>query len=234
MIHWHVHSRRDSFSGFIYHLLQNVYHKPCPLAAGHLVLADSAHFWSLRHPSVKSREQTQSKLSLPQKKLFCFFQKTVFGNTFKILCPLPWVQGPAPENGKAPLPTQFFSTPTRTRAFTGPCVLIGIVQLLSQVWHCDYMLGNRTGFPVFHYLCTFLKLTSFEYAMLSHNLILLFPILLPTVFPSIRVSSNEPSLDIIGLNVEASSSSSVLPLNIFLPLPKQNSCFQSPNNIEHW
>ena len=104
----------------------------------------------------------------------------------------------------------------------------------SSLTLCDYMFGNRTDFPVFHYLCTFLKLMSFEYAMPSHNLILLFPILLPTVFPSVRVSSNDLSLHIIGLNVGASSSSSVLPLNISLPLPKQNSCFQSPNSIGHW
>ena len=37
-----------------------------------------------------------------------------------------------------------------------------------------------------------------------------------------------------GLSVGASASASVLPLNIALPLPKQNSCFQSPNYIEHW
>ena len=35
------------------------------------------------------------------------------------------------------------------------------------------------------------------------------------------------------LNVGASSSASVFALNIALPLPKQNSCFQSPNNIDH-
>ena len=132
MIHWQVHSRRDTFCGSIFHLVQNVYHKPCPAAAGHLVFANSAHSRSLRHPSVKSREQTQSKLSLLWKRNFVF-QKTILGNTFKILCSLPWIQGPAPEDGKPPLPLKSFSTPTRTRAFSGLCVLIGIVQLLSHV-----------------------------------------------------------------------------------------------------
>ena len=132
MIHWHVHSRRDTFSGSVLHLVPDVYHKPCPPAASHLVFADSAHFRSLRHPSVKSREQTQSKLSLLQKRNFVF-QKTILGNTFKILCSLPWIQGPAPEDGKPLFPTKSFSTPTRTRASPGPCVLIGIVQLLSRV-----------------------------------------------------------------------------------------------------
>ena len=132
MIHWQVHSRRDTFCGSIFHLVQNVYHKPCPAAAGQLVFANSAHSRSLRHPSVKSREQTQSKLSLLQKRNFVF-QKTILGNTFKILCSLPWIQGPAPEDGKPPLPSKSFSTPTRTRAFTGPCVHIGIIQLLSHI-----------------------------------------------------------------------------------------------------
>ena len=132
MIHWQVHSRRDTFCGSIFHLVQNVYHKPCPAAAGHLVFANSAHSRSLRHPSVKSREQTQSKLSLLWKRNFVF-QKTILGNTFKILCSLPWIQGPAPEDGKPPLPSKSFSTPTRTRAFTGPCVHIGIIQLLSHI-----------------------------------------------------------------------------------------------------
>ena len=132
MIHWHVQARRDTFSGIVFHLVQNVYHKPHPAAPGHLVFADSSHSRSLRHPSVKSREQTQSKLSFLQKRNFAF-QKTILGNTFKLLCSLPWIQGPAPEDGKPHLPNKSFSTPTRTRAFTGPCVLIGIVQLLSHV-----------------------------------------------------------------------------------------------------
>ena len=132
MIHWHVQARRDTFSGIVFHLVQNVYHKPHPAAPGHLVFADSSHSRSLRHPSVKSREQTQSKLSFLQNRNFAF-QKTILGNTFKLLCSLPWIQGPAPEDGKPHLPNKSFSTPTRTRAFTGPCVLIGIVQLLSHI-----------------------------------------------------------------------------------------------------
>ena len=78
MIHWHVQSSRGTFYGFIFHLVQNVYHKPCPPAAGHLVFADSAQSRSLQHPSVKFREQTQSKLSLLQKRVFCFFRKQYF------------------------------------------------------------------------------------------------------------------------------------------------------------
>ena len=55
--------------------------------------------------------------------------------------------------------------------------------------------------------------------MPSHIVISL---LLPTIFPSIRVSSKELGLDIIGLSVGASSSSSVLPLNVAVPLHVSN------------
>ena len=48
MIHWHVQARRDTFSGIVFHLVQNVYHKPHPAAPGHLVFADSSHSRSLR------------------------------------------------------------------------------------------------------------------------------------------------------------------------------------------
>ena len=58
--------------------------------------------------------------------------------------------------------------------------------------------------------------------MPSHNLILSFPLFLPKILPSIKVSSKKLGLDIFGVNVGASSLSSVLPLNIALPL-KNNS-----------
>ena len=61
------------FTGFVFHLVQNVYHKPSPPEAGHLIFEDSSHYRSLPHPSVKSREQTQSKFSLLQKTVFCLF-----------------------------------------------------------------------------------------------------------------------------------------------------------------
>ena len=63
------------FSGFVFHLVKNVYHKPDPPAVGHLIFADSVQSRSLPHASEKSREQTQSKFSLLQKTVFCFFGK---------------------------------------------------------------------------------------------------------------------------------------------------------------
>ena len=60
------------FNRFVFHIVKNFYHKPGPPAAGHLIFADSAHSISLPHLSVKSREQTQSKVLLLQKTV-CLF-----------------------------------------------------------------------------------------------------------------------------------------------------------------
>ena len=56
---------------------------------------------------------------------------------------------------------------------------------------------STPGFPVLHYLPSLLKLMSTESVMPSNHLTLCFPLLLlPSVFPSIRVFSNESALHI--------------------------------------
>ena len=56
---------------------------------------------------------------------------------------------------------------------------------------------SKPGFSVHHYLPDFLKLMSIESVMPSNHLILCFPLLLlPSIFPSIRVFSNELALHI--------------------------------------
>ena len=161
-----------TLSRFVFHLVQNVYHMPHP----HLVFADSAHSSFLPYPSVKSRAQTQSKISLLHKTGFlfvCLFQKRMFGNTFNILCSLPWIQGPAPENRKPPFPPKSFSAPTRAKGFTGPSVLIGIIQLLSHVWlFVITCMATEQASLSYTILCSFLKLMSIELVMPSHHLIL--------------------------------------------------------------
>ena len=53
------------------------------------------------------------------------------------------------------------------------------------------------GFPVHHHLPSLLKLMSIELVMPSNHLILCCPLLLlPSIFPSIRVFSNESALRI--------------------------------------
>ena len=60
-----------------------------------------------------------------------------------------------------------------------------------------------------------LKVMSIELAMPSNHLILCHPLLLlPSIFPSIRVFSNESVLRISGQSIRISASASVLPMNI--------------------
>ena len=60
-----------------------------------------------------------------------------------------------------------------------------------------------------------LKLLSIESAMPSNRLVLCHPLLLlPSIFPSIRVFSNESVLRIRWPNIGVSASTSVLPMNI--------------------
>ena len=61
---------------------------------------------------------------------------------------------------------------------------------------CDPMDCITPGFPVLHHLQNLLKLMSFELVMPSNHLILCHALLLPSVFPSIRVFSNESALHI--------------------------------------
>ena len=56
----------------------------------------------------------------------------------------------------------------------------------------DPMDFNTPSFPIHHYLLQFAQIPSFESVMLSNHLILCCPLLLlPSIFPSIRVFSNE-------------------------------------------
>ena len=62
---------------------------------------------------------------------------------------------------------------------------------------CDPMDCSMPGFPVHHHSRSLLKLMSIESLMPSNHLILCHPLLLlPSIFPSIRVYSNESVLRI--------------------------------------
>ena len=62
---------------------------------------------------------------------------------------------------------------------------------------CDPVDCSTPGFPVHHNFWSLLKLVSIELVMPSNHLILCrFLFLLPTIFPSIRVFSNESTLRI--------------------------------------
>ena len=55
---------------------------------------------------------------------------------------------------------------------------------------------STPGLPVHHQIPEFTKLTSTESVMPSNHLILCRPLLLPSIFPSVRVFSNESALPI--------------------------------------
>ena len=79
---------------------------------------------------------------------------------------------------------------------------------------CDSMDWSTPDFPVHHQLWK-LKLMSIELVMPSNHLILCRPLLLlPSIFPSARVFSNESVLCIKWLSIGVSASASVLPMNI--------------------
>ena len=79
---------------------------------------------------------------------------------------------------------------------------------------CNPMDYSMPGLPVHHQLLEFTPLMSIESVMPSNHLILCCPLLLPSIFPSIRVFSNESLFPIGGQSIGVSASASVLPKNI--------------------
>ena len=84
---------------------------------------------------------------------------------------------------------------------------------------CDPMDCSTQGFPVHHQIQSLLKLMSVELVMPSNHLILWHPLILPpSIFPSIRVFSNELALQIrggdsIGVSASASKDNQSSPSN---------------------
>ena len=71
-----------------------------------------------------------------------------------------------------------------------------VVHSLSHVQLCDPMDCNTAGFLPFIISRSLLKLMTIEVGMPSNHLVLYHPLLLPSVFPSIRVFSSESALHI--------------------------------------
>ena len=80
---------------------------------------------------------------------------------------------------------------------------------------CDLMDCSTPGFPVYHHLPELAQTHVLELVMPSHHLILFHPLLLlPSIFPSIGVFSNQSVLHIRGQSIGSSALASVLPKNI--------------------
>ena len=97
---------------------------------------------------------------------------------------------------------KLFRKPEPTVFSRWPCkcpltVVIVAVQSLSPFRLCDFMGCSTPGSSVCCISWSLLKFMSFEPVILSNHLILCFPLLfLPSIFPSIRVFSNELALRI--------------------------------------
>ena len=82
------------------------------------------------------------------------------------------------------------------------CLLLGRKAMTNLLFSCqscptlcDPMDCSTLGFPVLHHFLGLFKLMSTESVMLSNHLKLCCPLLLlPSIFPSIRVFSNESAL----------------------------------------
>ena len=79
---------------------------------------------------------------------------------------------------------------------------------------CDPMECSTPVFPVLHYLPSFLKLMSIESVMPSNHLILCHPLLLLSIFLSIKIFSNQSVPPIKWPKYWSFSQASVLPMNI--------------------
>ena len=83
-----------------------------------------------------------------------------------------------------------------------PCVELSLVLLEEGclLWSVrsigKTLLACTPGFPVLHHLPELAQTQSIEFVMLSNQLILCHPLLLPSSFPRIRVFSSESALHI--------------------------------------
>ena len=79
---------------------------------------------------------------------------------------------------------------------------------------CEPMNCSMPGFLVLHHRWSLLKLLSIESVIPHSHLILCHPLLLPSIFPSIRVFPKELVLRNGGQTIGASALASILPVNI--------------------
>ena len=87
---------------------------------------------------------------------------------------------------------------------------------------CGLMDWSTPGFPVLHHPWSLFKFMSIESVMPSNHLIFCPLLLLPSIFPSIRVYSKSRIFALGGQSIGASASALVLPVNIqdWFPTPQ--------------
>ena len=92
------------------------------------------------------------------------------------------------------------------------CCCSSVTQSCQTI--CDPMDCSTPGILSFTIPQNLPKLMSIELVMPSNNLVLCCPLLLPSIFSSIRVFSNETALCIKWPSIGVSASASVLPMDI--------------------
>ena len=90
-----------------------------------------------------------------------------------------------------------------------PCC--SVTQSCPALCNCGL---QHNGFLILHHLLSLLKLMSIELVMTYNHLILCHPLLLPSIFPSIRVCLISHVFTSCGQSIGASASAAVLPMNI--------------------
>ena len=187
---------------------------------------EPSHLDTTLHPGHNLRQTARFRpgrapISLPRSIPSCFH----------FLAPCPDLQSsPAPHTFLAhlwELPLETNNLHTLSRTFFTPwlhwhpsstevkLLSFVVVQSLSHVQLCDPVDCSTPGFLFFTISQHLLRLIPTETLMPSNHLILCCPLLLlPSIFPSIRVFSNELALHIRCQSIAASASASVLPVNI--------------------
>ena len=99
---------------------------------------------------------------------------------------------------------------------------------------CGLMDWSTPGFPVLHHPWSLFKFMSIESVMPSNHLIFCPLLLLPSIFPSIRVYSKSRIFALGGQSIGASASASVLPMNIqgWFPLASIGWSLSCPGNSQ--
>ena len=96
---------------------------------------------------------------------------------------------------------------------------------------CDPMDCSMPGFPVLHYILEFAQLRSVDSMMLSNHLILYCSLLHPSIFPSMRIFSNELALHIWWPNIGASASVLLMNTQGWFPLGLTGLIFLQPKGL---
>ena len=94
------------------------------------------------------------------------------------------------------LPYINMNPPLLFRIFLRFVWVVGSINSCSVAHLCDTMDCNTLGFPVLHYLLEFIQTHVHLVNDAIHPLILCHPLLLPSIFSSVRVFSNELALRI--------------------------------------